>query len=253
MTPEMLLGMNENPIVFALANPDPEIAYDLALETRKDVIMATGRSDYPNQVNNVLGFPYIFRGALDVQATGINEAMKLAAVHAIADLAKEPVPEAVILAYNVQNLQFGREYFIPKPFDNRLITKVSSAVAKAAMESGVARKEIIDFEEYEHQLLDRMGRDERLVRMMQSRAKSNPKRITLGNAEEYNVLKAAQILYEEGIAYPSLLGDKNTSRNKWSVTESVWMFRLLIQVMTIRKKTERNTEKPFGNFVREKE
>jgi len=208
MTPEMLLSMNDNPIVFALANPDPEIAYDLALETRKDVIMATGRSDYPNQVNNVLGFPYIFRGALDVQARGINEAMKLAAVHAIADLAKEPVPEAVILAYNIQNLHFGREYFIPKPFDNRLITKVSSAVARAAIESGIAGKTIEDFEEYENQLLDRMGRDEKLVRMMQNRAKSNPKRITLGNAEEYNVLKAAQILYEEGIAYPSLLGNK---------------------------------------------
>jgi malate dehydrogenase (oxaloacetate-decarboxylating)(NADP+) len=208
MTPEMLSSMSENPIVFALSNPDPEIAYDLALSTRKDVIMATGRSDYPNQVNNVLGFPYIFRGALDVQAKGINEEMKLAAVHAIADLAKEPVPEAVILAYNVQNLQFGREYFIPKPFDNRLITKVSSAVAKAAIESGIARKTITDFDEYETQLLDRMGRDEKLVRMMQNRAKANPKRITLGNAEEYNVLKAAQILYEEGIAYPSLLGDK---------------------------------------------
>lgn len=208
MTPEMLSSMTENPIVFALANPDPEIAYDLALSTRKDVIMATGRSDYPNQVNNVLGFPYIFRGALDVQAKGINEEMKLAAVHAIADLAKEPVPEAVILAYNVKNLQFGREYFIPKPFDNRLITKVSSAVAKAAIESGVARKTITDFDEYETQLLDRMGRDEKLVRMMQNRAKANPKRITLGNAEEYNVLKAAQILYEEGIAHPILLGDK---------------------------------------------
>jgi len=208
MTPEMLSSMAENPIVFALANPDPEIAYDLAMATRKDVIMATGRSDYPNQVNNVLGFPYIFRGALDVQAKGINEEMKLAAVYAIANLAKEPVPEAVILAYNVQNLQFGREYFIPKPFDNRLITKVSSAVAKAAIESGIARKTISDFDEYETQLLDRMGRDEKLVRMMQNRAKANPKRITLGNAEEYNVLKAAQILYEEGIAYPSLLGDK---------------------------------------------
>ena len=208
MTPEMLSSMADNPIVFALANPDPEIAYDLAMETRKDVIMATGRSDYPNQVNNVLGFPYIFRGALDVQAKGINEEMKLAAVHAIANLAKEPVPEAVILAYNVQNLQFGREYFIPKPFDNRLITKVSSAVAKAAIESGIARKTITDFDEYETQLLDRMGRDEKLVRMMQNRAKANPKRITLGNAEEYNVLKAAQILYEEGIAHPILLGDK---------------------------------------------
>jgi malate dehydrogenase (oxaloacetate-decarboxylating)(NADP+) len=208
MTPQMLASMSENPIVFALANPDPEIDYDLAFETRKDVIMATGRSDYPNQVNNVLGFPYIFRGALDVQARGINEEMKLAAVHAIANLAKEPVPEAVILAYNLQNLQFGREYFIPKPFDNRLITKVSSAVAKAAIESGIAGKTIADFDEYENQLLDRMGRDEKLVRMMQSRAKSNPKRVTLGNAEEYNVLKAAQILYEEGIAYPSLLGEK---------------------------------------------
>nr|WP_314498411.1 NADP-dependent malic enzyme [uncultured Chryseobacterium sp.] len=208
MTPDMLSSMADNPIVFALANPDPEIAYDLAMETRKDVIMATGRSDYPNQVNNVLGFPYIFRGALDVQAKGINEEMKLAAVHAIANLAKEPVPEAVILAYNVQNLQFGREYFIPKPFDNRLITKVSSAVAKAAIDSGIARKTIADFDEYETQLLDRMGRDEKLVRMMQNRAKANPKRITLGNAEEYNVLKAAQILYEEGIAYPILLGDK---------------------------------------------
>lgn len=208
MTPEMLSGMAENPVVFALANPDPEIAYDLAISTRKDVIMATGRSDYPNQVNNVLGFPYIFRGALDVQAKGINEEMKLAAVHAIANLAKEPVPEAVILAYNLKNLQFGREYFIPKPFDNRLITKVSGAVAKAAIDSGIARKTITDFDEYENQLLDRMGRDEKLVRMMQNRAKANPKRITLGNAEEYNVLKAAQILYEEGIAHPILLGDK---------------------------------------------
>lgn len=208
MTPEMLLSMAENPIVFGLANPTPEIDYNLAVQTRKDVIMATGRSDFPNQVNNVLGFPYIFRGALDVQSTTINEAMKLAAVHAIANLAKEPVPEAVILAYNLKNLSFGRDYFIPKPFDNRLLTKVSIAVAKAAMESGVAGKPITDFEEYENQLLDRMGRDEKLVRMMQNRAKSNPKRVTLGNAEEYNVLKAAQILYEEGIAHPILLGEK---------------------------------------------
>ncbi|MBW8362761.1 MAG: NADP-dependent malic enzyme [Kaistella sp.] len=208
MTPEMLLSMAANPIVFGLANPTPEIDYDLAMETRQDVIMATGRSDYPNQVNNVLGFPYIFRGALDVQATGINEAMKLAAVHALADLAKEPVPEAVILAYNLKNLSFGREYFIPKPFDNRLITKVSMAVAKAAMDSGIAGKPIEDFDEYENRLLDRMGRDEKLIRMMQNRARANPKRVTLGNAEEYNVLKAAQILYEEGIAQPILLGEK---------------------------------------------
>lgn len=208
MTPAMLLSMAENPIVFGLANPDPEIEYNLAMETRKDTIMATGRSDYPNQVNNVLGFPYIFRGALDVQASAINEEMKLAAVHAIADLAKEPVPEAVILAYNVKSLKFGREYFIPKPFDNRLLTRVSIAVAKAAMASGIAGKPIRDFDEYENLLLDRMGRDEKLIRMMQNRARSNPKRVTLGNAEEYNVLKAAQILYEEGIAYPILLGEK---------------------------------------------
>ncbi len=208
MTAEMLESMAENPIVFGLANPKPEIDYDLAIKTRKDVIMATGRSDYPNQVNNVLGFPYIFRGALDVQASSINEEMKLAAVHAIADLAKEPVPETVMLAYNLKTLQFGREYFVPKPFDNRLITKVSAAVAKAGMDSGIAGKAIADFDEYENQLLDRMGRDEKLIRMMQSRARANPKRVTLGNAEEYNVLKAAQILYEEGIAHPILLGEK---------------------------------------------
>ncbi len=208
MTAKMLSSMAENPVVFALANPTPEIDYNLAIATRPDVIMATGRSDFPNQVNNVLGFPYIFRGALDVQATGINEEMKLAAVKAIAELAKEPVPEMVKLAYNVKNLGFGREYFIPKPFDNRLLTKVSIAVAKAAIDSGIAGKPIMDFEAYETQLLDRMGRDEKLIRMMQNRARSNPKRVTLGNAEEYNVLKAAQILYEEGIAHPILLGEK---------------------------------------------
>lgn len=208
MTAEMLKSMADNPLVFALANPTPEIDYNLAVSVREDVIMATGRSDFPNQVNNVLGFPYIFRGALDVQASGINEEMKLAAVRAIADLAKEPVPEMVKLAYNVKNLGFGREYFIPKPFDNRLLTKVSIAVAKAAIDSGIAGKPIMDFEAYETQLLDRMGRDEKLIRMMQNRARSNPKRVVLGNAEEYNVLKAAQILYEEGIAHPILLGEK---------------------------------------------
>ena len=214
LSPEMLKTMAKNPIVFALANPDPEISYELAMETRPDTIMATGRSDYPNQVNNVLGFPYIFRGALDVQATAINEAMKLAAVYALAELAKEPVPEAVMLTYNVKSLNFGPEYFIPKPFDNRLITKVSKAVAKAAMESGVAGKLIENFDDYETSLLDRMGRDEKLIRMMQNKARANPKRITLGNAEEYNVLKAAQILYEEGIAKPILMGEKKFIREQ---------------------------------------
>lgn len=208
LTPEMLRSMNDNPIVFAMANPDPEITYELAVETRKDVIMATGRSDYPNQVNNVLGFPFIFRGALDVQATKINEEMKLAAVYALADLAKEPVPEMVNMAYNAGNLSFGREYIIPKPFDNRLITKVSMAVAKAAMESGVARKAIINWAQYEEELLNRMSSDQKLIRMLQNRAKRDPKTVVFSNAAEYNVLKAAQIVHDEGIGHPILLGNK---------------------------------------------
>ncbi|MCB9201638.1 MAG: NADP-dependent malic enzyme [Flavobacteriales bacterium] len=208
VSPEMLKSMNENPIVFAMANPTPEIDYNLAVKTRKDVIMATGRSDFPNQVNNVLGFPYIFRGALDVQATCINEEMKLAAVHALAELAKEPVPEMVRLAYNSQNLNFGKEYIIPKPFDNRLITKISEAVAKAAIESGVAKNPITDWKSYEDELIDKMGGEAKLIRMLQDKAKSNPKTILLNNAEEYNILKAAQILQEEGIAKPILLGNK---------------------------------------------
>lgn len=155
VSPDMLLSMAENPIVFGLANPNPEITFELATQTRKDVIMATGRSDYPNQVNNVLGFPYIFRGALDVRATDINEEMKIAAVHAIAELAKQPVPEDVKQAYDLKQLEFGREYFIPKPFDKRLFSKVSTAVAKAAVESGVARNPITDFTEYERQLSEK--------------------------------------------------------------------------------------------------
>lgn len=206
--PEMLLSMSKNPIVFAMANPNPEITYDQAVETRSDVIMATGRSDYPNQVNNVLGFPFIFRGALDVQSSKINEEMKLAAVHALADLAKEPVPEIVNMAYKTGNLSFGRDYIIPKPFDNRLITKVSIAVAKAAMESGVARKPINNWIVYEEELLNRMSSDQKLIRMLQNRAKEDPKTIVFSNAAEYNVLKAAQIVHDEGIARPILLGNK---------------------------------------------
>lgn len=210
VSPEMLLSMNENPIVFAMANPTPEIDYNLAVETRKDVIMATGRSDYPNQVNNVLGFPYIFRGALDVRATDINQEMQLAAVQALADLAKQNVPEQVIQAYNVKNMKFGRDYIIPKPFDKRLITKVSMAVAKAAIDSGVAQHIITDWNVYEEELLDRMGsNDEKIIRQFKAKAKSNPKRIIFDNAEEYNVLKAAQIIAEEKIAQPILLGKKD--------------------------------------------
>lgn len=208
VTPEMLLSMAPNPIVFAMANPDPEIEYDLAVKTRKDIIMATGRSDHPNQVNNVLGFPYIFRGALDVRATKINEAMKMAAVKALADLAKEPVPEQVNIAYGETKLTFGKDYIIPKPFDPRLIATVPPAVAKAAMESGVATTEITDWEQYQDELYERMGGDNKIVRLLINRAKLNPKRIVFAEADHLDVLKAAQIVYEEGIGIPVLLGRK---------------------------------------------
>jgi malate dehydrogenase (oxaloacetate-decarboxylating)(NADP+) len=208
MTTNMLLGMAKNPIVFAMANPDPEIDYNLAIATRKDIIMATGRSDHPNQVNNVLGFPYIFRGALDVRATKINEAMKMAAVRALAALTKEPVPEQVNIAYGETRLNFGKEYIIPKPFDPRLITTVAPAVAKAAMESGVALNPITDWEKYEVELLERLGSDNKMVRLLTNRAKTAPKRVVFAEADHLDVLKAAQIAYEEGIAYPILLGNK---------------------------------------------
>ena len=209
MTPKMLLGMAKNPIVFAMANPNPEIAYNLAIATRKDVIMATGRSDHPNQVNNVLGFPYIFRGALDVRATVINEEMKMAAVRALAALAKEHVPEQVNIAYGAKKLTFGRDYIIPSPFDPRLITVVAPAVAKAAMDSGVALNPINDWNKYEEELLDRMGNDNKMVRMIINRAKTNPKKIVFAEADHLDVLKAAQIVYEEGIGFPILLGKKD--------------------------------------------
>ena len=208
LTPEMLLGMAKDPIVFAMANPTPEIDYNVAIETRKDIIMATGRSDHPNQVNNVLGFPYIFRGALDVRATKINEAMKMAAVRALAALAKEMVPEQVNIAYGETRLNFGRDYIIPKPFDPRLITMVAPAVAKAAMESGVALHPITDWAKYEEELLERMGSDNKMVRLLTNRAKTDPKRIVFAEADQLDVLKAAQIVYEEGIGHPILLGRK---------------------------------------------
>ena len=212
LTADMLKTMAKNPIVFAMANPNPEIAYELAIKTRKDIIMATGRSDYPNQVNNVLGFPYIFRGALDVRATSINEEMKKAAVFAIAELAKKTVPEAVILAYNSKNLKFGRDYIIPKPIDHRLITSVSPAVAKAAMDSGVARKKINDWDAYNEELKTRLGMDDKLLRTITNKAKSAPKRIVFAEADNYKILKAAQIVRDEGIAIPILLGNKDRIR-----------------------------------------
>lgn len=208
LTPEMLLSMAEKPIVLAMANPNPEIAYDLALETRDDVIMGTGRSDYPNQVNNVLGFPYIFRGALDVRATAINEEMKIAAVHAIAALAKENVPEEVNQAYNTNNLHFGPEYVIPKPTDPRLITEVSVAVAKAAIASGVARQQITDWEKYAEDLRKRLGKDDGIMRKLIAVAKNNPKRVVFAEADNPKTLRAAQIVREEGIAIPILLGNR---------------------------------------------
>jgi malate dehydrogenase (oxaloacetate-decarboxylating)(NADP+) len=208
ITPEHLRMMASSPIVFALANPDPEIAYDLAMASRPDIIMATGRSDNPNQVNNVLGFPYIFRGALDVRATEINEAMKLAAVRAIAELAKEPVPESVNKAYENNALSFGPEYLIPKPLDPRLITTISPAVARAAMESGVARRPIPDFDAYHLELEKRVGIDQRLMSRVIGRARQEPKRVVFAEADTYKILKAAQIIQDDGIAIPILLGDR---------------------------------------------
>ena len=205
---DMLKSMAKNPIVMAMANPNPEIAYELAINARKDIIMATGRSDYPNQVNNVLGFPYIFRGALDVRATAINEEMKIAAVRAIAELAKKSVPEAVNMAYNAKNMKFGKDYIIPKPMDYRLMTNVSMAVAKAAIDSGVARKKITDWDAYAEELKKRLGTDDAIMRALTNKAKSDPKRVVFAEADNYKILKAAQIVKDENIAIPILLGNK---------------------------------------------
>ena len=212
VSPDMLKSMAKNPIVFAMANPEPEIAYDLAINARKDIIIATGRSDFPNQVNNVLGFPYIFRGALDVRATSINEEMKIAAVRAIAEIAKKPVPEAINLAYNTKSLKFGRDYIIPKPMDQRLIIEVSSAVAKAAIDSGVARKVITDWDAYVEELRARIGIDDRILRNLTSKAKQNPKRVVFAEADTYKILRAAQIVKDECIATPILLGNPDKIR-----------------------------------------
>lgn len=212
LKPGMLKTMAPNPIVFAMANPDPEIDYNLALSVRDDVLMATGRSDYPNQINNVLGFPFIFRGALDVRARKINEQMKKAAVYALAGLAKEPVPEEVNLAYHSQNLVFGHEYIIPKPLDPRLITTVAPEVAKAAMESGVAQKPITDWDAYREELSKRLGIGSPIIRHMKSRARKNPKRVVFSEADHYKMLKAAEIVLNDGLAFPVLLGNEEKIR-----------------------------------------
>ncbi|MDE6100596.1 MAG: NADP-dependent malic enzyme, partial [Paramuribaculum sp.] len=208
VTPEMVQSMASRPIVFALANPDPEIAYDAAMASRPDLIFATGRSDYPNQINNVLGFPYIFRGALDSGASAINEEMKLAAVHAIAALAKEPVPPVVNTAYDMTDIHFGRDYILPKPLDPRLLTTVAPAVARGAMESGVARRPITDWEAYDEKLRKLMGYDNKMMRRIFDQAKKQKKRVVFSEANTDKMLKTAVIAAKEGILEPVLLGNE---------------------------------------------
>ncbi|MFT3676963.1 MAG: NADP-dependent malic enzyme [Chitinophagaceae bacterium] len=210
---DMVKSMAKNPIVFAMANPDPEISWEDATAARKDIIMATGRSDYPNQVNNVLGFPYIFRGALDVRATQINEAMKMAAVKALAEMTKTPVPDIVTLAYNEKTMSFGPHYIIPKPLDPRLLATVAPAVARAAMESGVAQFPITDWDAYVTDLNKRLGLDNQVMRVMGNKARRDPKRIVFAEADNVKILKAANIVFDEGIAYPILLGDETKIKN----------------------------------------
>ena len=212
VTKEMVKSMGKRPIVFAMANPDPEISYESAIEVRDDIIMATGRSDYPNQVNNVLGFPFIFRGALDVRATQINDAMKLAAVKALAELTKSPVPDIVNMAYNEKNIVFGPTYIIPKPLDPRLLSTVTPAVAKAAIESGVANMNIDNWDAYGIELNKRLGLDNQLIRVLGSKARRDPRRLVFAEADNIKILKVVQILHDEGVAYPMLLGNEKKIR-----------------------------------------
>ena len=246
---EMIKSMAVTPIVFALANPDPEISYNDAISVREDIIMATGRSDHPNQVNNVLGFPYIFRGALDVRATSINEEMKLAAVRSIAELTKEVVPDTVNLAYGEKVITFGPEYIIPKPLDNRLISVVAPAVAKAAIESGVAQKKISNFEAYAQELNKRLGLDNKLVRRITTKAKRNPKRIVFAEAEHYKILKAAQEVKDEGIAIPILLGREGRIRQ---LIEDNVLDLDDVQILDPKSDEQRERRNQFGQILFEK-
>ena len=250
LSKDMVKSMAFDPIIFAMANPNPEISYEDAIEARKSLIMATGRSDYPNQVNNVLGFPFIFRGAMDVMATCINEEMKLAAAYALADLARQPVPEEVNIAYNVKNLTFGREYIIPKPFDPRLITHISMAVAKAAMESGVAKKPIENWETYQEQLSRRLGKKSAFIRNMKSRARNNPRRVVFAEADKYKILKAAEIVYNDGIATPILLGD--IDRIKALIKEYSLEINGDIEIIDPRSPEESERRKEFAAHYSEK-
>ena len=249
LTQDMVKSMNDNPIVFAMANPDPEISYESAVSARKDIIMATGRSDYPNQVNNVLGFPFIFRGALDVRATAINEEMKKAAVYALVDLAKKDVPEMVNAAYNQTNITYGREYIIPKPMDPRLITHVAPAVAKAAMESGVATEPIKDWDKYIEELSNRMGLENHLMRSVMTKAKSNAKKVVFAEANHFNVLKAAHTVQQEGLAEPILLGDEE------EIKEMISNFELGlegVQIIDTRSKKNSALCKKYAQVLHEK-
>jgi len=249
LTQDMMKTMAPNPIVFALANPVPEISYDEAMSVRPDTIMATGRSDYPNQINNVLGFPFIFRGALDVRATKINEEMKLAAAKALAELAKQPVPEEVNLAYGVHNLKFGKEYLIPKPTDPRLIETVAPAVAKAAMDSGIAKNPIDNWSTYKEILRKRMGLSNPLKRQMKAKAKKAPKRIVMSDADHYNILKAAEIVHNEKLAIPILLG------NRKKIEEIIKENQLElegIQIIDPKCESEANRRKEFAEILYKK-
>lgn len=249
LTQEMLQSMNSNPIVFALANPNPEISYELAMASREDIIFATGRSDYPNQINNVLGFPYIFRGALDVQATSINEEMKIATVYALADLTKKAVPDVVNAAYSVKKLRFGKEYIIPKPLDPRLLTTVAPAVARAAMASGVARKPITDWDEYDHKLRDLMGMDNKMIRRLYEMARQNPKRVVFSETNHLNMLKAAETARAEGICHPVLLGNEekiaNVARENQISLEG-------IEIVNLRHDREEERRTRYAQILTEK-
>lgn len=249
LTPEMLKSMNFNPIVFALANPNPEISYELAMASRDDIIFATGRSDYPNQINNVLGFPYIFRGALDVQATCINEEMKIATVYALAELTKKAVPDVVNAAYSVKKLSFGREYIIPKPLDPRLLTTVAPAVAKAAMASGVARKPITNWDEYDHKLRDLMGLDNKMIRRLYEMARQNPKRVVFSETNHLNMLKAAETAYAEGICLPILLGNEEKIAN---VARENQISLKGIEIVNLRHDREEERRLRYAKMLTEK-
>ena len=249
VTREMIKSMAKNPIVFALANPDPEISYTEAIESRKDLIMATGRSDFPNQVNNVLGFPYIFRGALDVMATQINEHMKLAAVKSLAALAKTPVPNIVNLAYNDKTISFGKDYIIPKPIDPRLLATVAPAVAKAAIESGVSRKTITDWEAYEEVLNHRLGIDNQLSRVISAKARKDPKRVVFADGENVKIIKTAQLVFEEGVGFPILLGAEKKIK---SIAEAHSIDLTEIPIIDCKSDECEDLRKQFGDLFFEK-